>query len=342
MNDPDISKRKTDHIQINLEKDVDSGLTTGLEQYVFIHEALPEFDLGDVDTSLKFFGKQLHIPLMISSMTGGTAEAAQINQRLAAAAQSKKVALGLGSMRAALVRPETASSYQVRSVAPDILLFANFGAVQLNYDYGVKECQRLVDLAEADALILHLNPLQEALQPEGDTRFFNLLPAIETVCKQLSVPVVVKEVGWGISASTARRLADIGVAAVDVAGAGGTSWSQVEKFRIQDERRARVAAAFKTWGIPTAQAVRAVADELPGFPLIASGGLHTGIDIAKCLALGARLGGIARPFLKAAVQSSEAVESAIEEIEMELRICMFASGAQNLHDVDNTRIAERR
>jgi isopentenyl-diphosphate delta-isomerase len=336
-----ISDRKLDHIRINLEEDVRSKRSTGLEQIELIHSALPELDLDQVDPSVVMWKKRLSIPLLISSMTGGNQEAAQINRNLAMAAQQHQIAMGLGSMRAALVRPESLESFQVRQWAPDILLFANFGAVQLNYGYSADDCRRLIDLVEADGLILHLNPLQEALQPEGDSRFGLLLPKIEAVCRQLEKPVIVKEVGWGISSAVARRLFDAGVAAIDVAGAGGTSWSQVEKFRIKDESRARVAEAFRGWGIPTTQSIKAVTSVAGDRPVIASGGLQDGIDLAKCLALGARLGGIARPFLKSAAVSAETVAETIEEIALTLRIAMFAVGAGNVAELNHSKIREQ-
>ena len=236
--------RKADHIRINLEEEVRSGLTTGLQRYHFVHQALPELDLADVDLSLTVFEKMLRAPLLISSMTGGTGQARQINQALATAAQETGIAMGLGSQRAAIEQPDLAATFRVRQVAPDILLFANLGAVQLNYGYGVEQCQMAVDMIEADALILHLNALQEAVQPEGDTDFSGLLQKIETVCRSLSVPVIAKEVGWGISKRAARQLAEAGVAAIDVAGAGGTSWTQVEMHRAKNESEARLAAAF--------------------------------------------------------------------------------------------------
>jgi isopentenyl-diphosphate delta-isomerase len=324
------SSRKSEHIRINLEQDVRSGLTTGLERYRLAHNALPELDLADVDLSLSLFGKRLAAPLLISSMTGGTDEAAAINRGLAAAAQAVGVAMGLGSQRAPLEDPRLAGSYRVRDVAPDVLLFANLGAVQLNYGYGVDECRRAVEMVAADGLILHLNPLQEALQPEGNTRFAGLLPKIEQVCRQLSMPVIVKEVGWGISARAAADLASAGVAAIDVAGAGGTSWSQVEMYRAGSPRRARVAAAFKDWGLPTAEALLAAKTGAPGLPIFASGGLRDGLDLAKCIALGATLGGMAGPFLKAAAQGPEQALQAVEEVVDELRIAAFACGVADL------------
>jgi len=282
-----IGQRKADHIKINLEKDVRSALTTGLENYHFTHEALPELDLDRVDTSLGLFGKRLAAPILISSMTGGTADAEVINIRLAEAAQDMKIAMGVGSQRAAIEHPEQAKTFQVRRAAPDILLFANLGAIQLNHGYGIDECRRAVDMIEADALILHLNPLQEAVQDAGDTNFAGLAKKIEDVCKQIKVPVIAKEVGWGISERTARVLADCGVSAIDVAGAGGTSWSQVEMHRAPDEFARQLAATFVDWGIPTADSILNVKKVLPEMMVFASGGLKDGLDIAKCVALGA-------------------------------------------------------
>ncbi len=294
------SSRKSDHIRINLEKKVDSSLITGLERFHFVHEALPEINLEDIDLNLEVFGKKLNSPLLISSMTGGTKKAHQINLNLARSAQEMGVAMGIGSQRAAIENPSLEESFQVRKVAPDILLFANLGAIQLNYGYSVKECQRAVDMIEANALILHLNPLQEAVQPEGDTKFKGLLSKIEKVCKHLPVPVIAKEVGWGISKQTARKLIDAGISAIDVAGAGGTSWSQVEMHREKTERQAKISGMFVDWGIPTAESIQMVKEISSEIILFASGGLRTGIDIAKCIALGATLGGLASPFLKAA------------------------------------------
>jgi isopentenyl-diphosphate delta-isomerase len=268
-------------------------------------------------------------------MTGGNEEAAGINRLLAEAAQATGIAMGLGSQRAAIELPDLAPTFQVRQVAPDILLFANLGAVQLNYNYGIAECQRAVDMIQADALILHLNALQEAVQPEGNTRFAGLADKIETVCKALPVPVIVKEVGWGFSEQDARRLADAGVSAIDVAGAGGTSWSQVEMHRAKDESQARLAAAFINWGIPTAEAILNVHRAAPELMIIASGGLRSGVEIAKCIALGANLGGMAGPFLKAAARSSEAVIQTIQEIQREVQVTMFAAGAR---DIDQLKL----
>lgn len=324
------SRRKDDHIRINLERDVGSQARSGLDGLRFEHLAVPELDLRLVQTATTFLSRPLAAPLLISSMTGGTSRAARINRTLAEAAQARGIAMGLGSQRAALEQPELAASFQVRAVAPDILLLANLGAVQLNYGYGLDECRRAVEMAGADALVLHLNPLQEALQPEGDVNFAGLLPRIEQVCRGLGRPVIAKEVGWGISVAAARALLDAGVTAIDVAGAGGTSWSQVEMHRARTPEAAAQAAGFVDWGIPTAEAVRGVRAAFPGIPLIASGGLRSGIDAAKCIALGADLAGMAGPFLKAAAVSTEAVLALIDRTSGELRICQFLTGSPDL------------
>jgi isopentenyl-diphosphate delta-isomerase len=334
---PTTETRKVDHIRINLEKDVQfPHLTTGLENYRFLHQALPEIDLADVDTSSILFGKPLAKPIVISSMTGGTDLAYRINQNLAQAAQANGVAMGLGSQRAGIEKPELAYSYKVRNVAPDIILFANIGAVQLNYKYGAEQCQQAVDMIEADALILHFNVLQEAVQPEGDTNFAGLLNKVEQVCKSLAVPIIAKEVGWGFSEKNARDLANAGVAAIDVAGSGGTSWSEVEYHRAPTEFHARVARSFADWGIPTADAIQYAVKGAPGLKVIASGGLRDGIDIAKSIALGAIAGGMAGPFLKAADQSVEVVDQVIREVTAQLRVAMLCSGVKNIDELQKT------
>jgi isopentenyl-diphosphate delta-isomerase len=244
-------------------------------------------------------------------------------------------------MRAVIEDPKLITTYQVRQFAPDILLMANLGAVQLNYGFDIKTCAEAVEMVEADALILHLNPLQEALQPEGDTDFRDLLPKIEKVCKAIEVPVIVKEVGWGIGRKTAKRLVEVGVTGIDVAGAGGTSWSQVEMHRADSEIQAKVAGAFGSWGIPTSVALQQIRENLPDILLIASGGLRNGIDIAKCIGLGADAGGMAGPYLKAALNSTEAVGEVILQTAKELQIAMFAAGIPDLASLKNTRRLNR-
>lgn len=336
------TSRKTDHIKINLEEDVQSHLTTGLEKLFFLHEALPDLDLDEVDTSIQIFSKTLSAPLLISSMTGGTEEAQRINTNLAIAAEQAQIAVGVGSQRAAIEKPELTATFQLRQSAPSILLFANLGAVQLNYGYGIEQVQKAVDMIEADALILHLNALQEAVQPEGDTRFSGLLPKIEEICKQIPVPVIAKEVGWGISGKTAKRLADVGVRVIDIAGAGGTSWSQVEMHRATSPALARLAGSFVNWGIPTAKSIQMVKESVPDNILIfASGGLRSGIDAAKCMALGASLAGMASPYLKAASDSAEAVTETIQEIVQQMKVCMFAAGVKNIQILQKTKLVQQ-
>ncbi len=337
-----IDQRKADHIKINLEKDVRSTLTTGLENYHFVHEALPELDLKRVDPSLSLFGKRLAAPILISSMTGGTEEAGEINQRLAEAAQEVRVAMGVGSQRAALEHPEQTTTFSItRKVAADILLFANLGAVQLNYEYGIDECRRAVDMIQADALILHLNPLQEAVQDAGDTNFEGLSKKIEGICKKLEVPVIAKEVGWGISERTAKLLADCGVSAIDVAGAGGTSWSQVEMHRAPDEFTRQLAATFVGWGIPTADSILNVKKATPHMTIFASGGLKDGLDIAKSIALGATLGGMAGQFLKAAAVSTEATVEMMQLVKKQIEVTMFAAGVGTLEGLKVGKLVEQ-
>jgi isopentenyl-diphosphate delta-isomerase len=329
--------RKADHLRLNLEEEVQfRETTTGLEQYRFLHQALPEIDLAAVDLSTTFLGKSLCYPFLISSMTGGTGEALRLNLNLARAAQACGIGMGLGSQRAAIEDWSLAETFQVRPAAPDVLLLANLGAVQLNYGYAIEHCRLAVEMLQADALILHLNPLQEALQPEGDGNFGGLLSKIEAICKTLQVPVVVKEIGAGLSGRIVRQLVDVGVAAIDVAGAGGTSWSRVEMYRARTERDRRVAARFVDWGIPTAEAIQQARRAAPTLPLIASGGIYTGLEAAKAIALGADVTAMARPFLKAADISTEAVEEVIEELAQTLRVAMFCVGAPDLAALKNT------
>jgi len=337
-NNSNIKKRKDDHIHINLQEDVKSSNTTGLEKFRLIHQALPEINLSDVDTSILVFDKSLSFPLMISSMTGGTKKALGINQILANSAQKYNIAMGVGSQRIGIEENARMETFNIRKNAPDILLFANLGAVQLNNTITIDDCKKAVDAIGADALIFHLTPLQEALMEDGDTNFFGIINKIEQVCKHLSVPVVVKEVGWGISAQTAKRLVGAGVKAIDVAGAGGTSWSEVEKFRTTNPVLQRIAEGFRGWGIPTAETIIKIREELPDILLFASGGLKSGIDIAKCIALGANLGGIARSLLIAALDSQEALDTYIEELMLQMKVAMFAIGAENVGAISSEKI----
>lgn len=325
--------RKVDHIRIVLNEDVAAkGVSTGFAAYRLPHTAIPELDLDEIDTRTTFLGKPMRAPLLISSMTGGASVAERINLALAEAAEHMGLAMGVGSQRAAVADPRLASTYQVRRVAPHIPLLANLGAVQLNYGYGVEQCRRAVDMIEADGLILHLNPLQEAVQPEGNTNFKGLLARIEQVCRGLEVPVIVKEVGNGIGAADARRLYECGVQVIDVAGAGGTSWSEVERFRQSGAQGRRVAGAFAGWGRATTDCIREVRAALPAVTLIGSGGVRSGVDVAKAIALGADLAGTAKPALADAIdeRGAEAVVEGLTAFVRELRVAMFCSGCADL------------
>lgn len=336
-----LELRKSDHIRINLNEDVRSGLSTGLEHYNFIHRAIPELDLQEVDTGISVFGKHLNTPILISSMTGGTSEAARINKILAAAAQEAHIAMGIGSQRIAIENPELSETFKVRDVAPDILLFANLGAIQLNYGYGVRECQQAVDMIKADALILHFNCLQEAVQKEGDTNFSGLIDKIAAVCKGLPVPVIAKEVGWGFSRQDISLLIQAGISAIDVAGAGGTSWSQVEMHRAENAFQRKLAGAFANWGIPTVDVIQDVRKVDPMMTIIASGGLQNGVDIAKCVAMGASLGGMAGPFLKSAALSIDETTNLISLLQQEFRICMFATGSKTVDQLRQDKLMKK-
>lgn len=323
-------KRKKEHLEICLDTErVTSASGTGLSRYRFVHNALPELDIDEIDLSTTFLGKRLQAPILISSMTGGFDLARKVNRNLAAAAQSLGVAMGVGSQRVAVEEPSAAGSFEVRDVAPDILLFGNLGAVQLNYGYTVEHCRRAVSMIGADALILHLNVLQEAVQPEGNRNFKGLGEKIAAVCRDLEVPVIAKEVGNGISVDAAIRLQRAGVKALDVAGYGGTSWSAVEAQRAVKQGK-RPDTAFAAWGIPTEEALVSVRQALPDIQLIASGGVRSGVDIAKAIALGADLGAFGQPLLAAALESSAKVIEFIAGVIHELKVSMLCVGAVDL------------
>ncbi|EGJ32580.1 MULTISPECIES: type 2 isopentenyl-diphosphate Delta-isomerase [Moorena] len=327
-------QRKADHIRICLDEDVQfRANTNGLERYRFTHCCLPELNRSEIDISTTFLGKSLGAPLLISSMTGGTEQAKTINFRLAEVAQHYKLAMGVGSQRVAVEKPEVGHTFAVRSQAPDIILFANIGAVQLNYSYGLEECQKVVDLLTADGLILHINPLQECIQANGDTNFKGLLDKINGLCSKLTVPVIAKEVGNGISAGMAQRLLEAGVTAIDVAGAGGTSWAKVESERGLTAHQRRLGQTFGDWGLPTAECITSIRAIAPDIPLIASGGLRNGLDVAKAIALGADIAGLALPFLQAAAESVDAVDALVQLLMAEITTALFCTGNATLSDL---------
>jgi isopentenyl-diphosphate Delta-isomerase len=339
----DTQARKADHIRICLEEDVEFNLkSNGFEKYDFTHCCLPELDYSDIDISTVFLGKELEAPLLISSMTGGTQQAGMINQRLAEVAQYYKIAMGVGSQRVALEKPHVANTFAVRKYAPDVLLFANVGAVQLNYGYGLEQCQRIIDILEADALILHINPLQECIQPRGDKNFRGLFDKIAQLCKSLPVPVIAKEVGNGISPMIAKRLIEIGVKAIDVAGAGGTSWAKVESERAENSLQRRLGQTFANWGIPTADCIVGIRSEILDVPLIASGGLRHGLDVAKAIALGSDITGLAMPFLRAAVDSEQAIQDLADILIAEIKTVLFCTGNASLTQLKNSGCLENK
>lgn len=328
--------RKEEHLTVCKQCEVESGsLTTGFGSYQFVHEALPELDLDDIDTRALIFGKELRTPFIISSMTGGIEEGRRINRILAEAAETLGLAMGVGSQRVALLNPDVADTYRVRDLAPDIPLFANLGAVQLNNGYSIDECRTAVDMIDADALILHLNPLQESVQSGGNTNFSGLVKRIEYICAHLEVPVIVKEVGQGISERTASMLRDAGVAAIDIAGAGGTSWAKVESLR-ENEGGSELGSTFADWGTPTADSLIMARRGAPDVTLIASGGLRTGLDAAKALAMGASFAGYGLPLLKAAVNGIDDVVRYLERLRNELKVAMFCIGAADIEQLKAT------
>jgi isopentenyl-diphosphate delta-isomerase len=331
-----ISDRKDEHLRICLEEDVNSGVPTGFDQINLNIKTLPEIDFDSIVLSTKIFGKTLDAPILISSMTGGSGKTKHFNQLLAKAANEFNIAMGVGSQRAAILHEGLEETYSiVRKEAPNALLFANIGVAQLNEGFGVDECQRAVDMLEADALIIHLNALQEALQPEGNRDFRQLLKKIETVTASLQVPVIAKEVGCGIDPQTARLLVEAGVRGIDVAGVGGTSWAAVEMYRQTDPIRKALCQTYRGWGIPTVQALQG----LEGLPTeilrISSGGLRNGLDVAKSIALGADLAGFARKFILATDKGYEELQNSIQLIILELKTAMFLCSATDLNSLQS-------
>jgi len=328
----DLARRKLKHIEVCLEREVEYGTrTTGFERYDLPYRALPETDLEAIDTRTAFLGRELSAPLLIGAMTGGAALSSLINRNLATAAQRLGLGLMLGSQRVMLEDPSARPGFQVRRYAPDILLIGNLGVAQLRRGYGAEQLREAVDLVGADALALHANPLQEALQASGDTDFRGLVARLAEVVPAVGRPVLLKEVGHGLSGAVADAVRDVGFAALDVAGAGGTSWAKVEDLARYGEVRHPDLAE---WGIPTVDALLEAREAVPGMPLIASGGVRSGVDIAKALALGARVVAVARPLLAPATESPEAVEAVLGRLVFELRVAMHGSGVGRLVDLE--------
>lgn len=323
--------RKDQHLDVVLSGGGRHALTTGFEQVRFVHEALPDLDHDKIDLGADFLGRRLKAPLLISSMTGGPARAEAINAHLAEAAQHLGIALAVGSQRSALESGGAGGlNRSLRDRAPETLILANIGAAQLTLGFGLDEARRAVDMIGADALIVHLNPLQEACQPEGDRNWWGVGAALEALVRTLEAPVVVKETGAGLSAATARRLLDMGVAALDVAGAGGANWGLIEGERATDAADKAHAAAFADWGVPTAQALREVRRACPGAVIVGSGGVRDGVDAAKAIRLGADVVGQAAGVLEAATRSTEAVIAHFQLVIRQLRTVCFCTGSADL------------
>jgi isopentenyl-diphosphate delta-isomerase len=331
--------RKDSHISICLEKDVElySENSNGFSEWSFEHDALPEIDFSAIRLETTVLGKKLAAPLIIGAMTGGTDRAGEINRRLAVAADKCQVGFALGSQRKMIGQSQGSAitqSYAMRRVAPGIPLFlGNLGAVQLNYGVTASQVRALVNDAGCDAFNFHLNPLQEAVQPEGDRNFSHLIPKLAEVIPTLGVPVLLKEVGSGISARTARKIRHLPLAGIETAGAGGTSWAKIEGYRSTREDRRELGDLFARWGVPTAESVRICRAELPGLTVIASGGIRNGIEIAKALALGADAAATALPILKAAERSTEDAIQAIEKLILEIRTTLFVIGVSSVDEL---------
>lgn len=326
-----LSDRKNQHLDIVLGGLGRGAARTGLDAVQFEHVALPELHMDEIDLSLTFLGRPVAAPLLVSSMTGGPARAEAINRHLAEACEALRLPFAVGSQRVALESGEAGGlGAELRRLAPSVPLLANFGAAQLNTGFGAEEARRAVEMIGADALIIHLNPLQEAVQPEGDRDWRGLLPRIEALARALPVPLVAKEVGAGLSGRMAGLLWDAGVRILDVAGAGGTSWAKVEAERARTPRQAAIAQAFADWGIPTARAIAEVRAACPGATVIGSGGIRDGLDVARAIRLGADLVGQASGLLDAATRSPEAVAEHFGTVVDQLRVACFCTGSRDL------------
>lgn len=346
MSSNEITKRKKDHLKIALSDGAQIG-SAGFDRYRFIHNALPELNFDDIDTSTTFLGKQISYPFFISCMTGGIEEGKKINRNLAKAAQKWNIPMGVGSQRASIEHKDLRELFMAREVAPDIPLLANIGLVQLNYGFDLKEYQTCVDTIGADALVVHINPMQEIIQPEGDRNWKGLLQKLEKIVGKLTVPVIAKEVGFGLSEDVVRRLYEVGVRIFDTAGWGGTNWSYVEGMRGKADKD--LGLLFSHWGIPTVDSIVMCSDFKKSLStkhqsqvtILGSGGVRNGMDIAKAIALGSDLVGLATPFGKAALQSTKAVEKLIERLSLELKVTMFGVGVSSIKDLQSVQLTKQ-
>jgi isopentenyl-diphosphate delta-isomerase len=331
-----IEKRKQRHIRISLEEEVDADIGTGFEDVRLVHRALPETNLDEIDTKTFLFGKPLSAPLIISAITGGTEEAKEINKILASVAEKTGIGIGVGSQRIAIEHPETESTFGiVREMAPTSLVMGNIGCPQLSLGWGAEEAQKCIDMVDADVLAIHMNPTQEAVQVDGDTNYQNILAKISELSHKISEPIIMKETGCGIPFEDAMEIEKAGAKGIEVAGAGGTSWSAVEYHIARELGKSSqeyLGRALWNWGIPTAISV-VEASETTDLKIIASGGIRTGVEIAKALVLGADAVGMAKPFLEAAMKSPETLESHINNIIREFKVAMFLVGAKDIKEL---------
>ena len=329
--------RKLEHIRICLESEVESSIPTGFDDITLVHNAVPELNLDDVDVRTTFLGYELQAPLMVTAITGGHQEALPLNKHIAEAVESLGLAMGVGSQRAAIEDASLTNSFTVtRECAPTAFLVGNIGAPQLSLGWAVEEAQTAIDMINANALAIHFNAAQEAVQPEGEATFAGVLQSLKQLARTLSTPLIAKETGAGLSQSSAKALMAAGVKALDVAGLGGTSWPKVEVERAKpgDVMKATLGRWFTDWGIPTAVATFEVAYYVKKrIPVIASGGIRTGIDIAKAIAIGADLAGVALPVLSPAVIDAQAVQLFLASLIHGLKAAMFLVGASNLKEL---------
>lgn len=336
----DISQRKADHIHLALQTEHQATESAGFDRIRFEHNCLPELHTEDIDCSTVFLKQYCSAPLMIGAMTGGCERGETINRHLAEAAEQAQIPMALGSQRAAL--QDAAQNKQLQNLrrwAPKAILLGNLGGTQLQ-QHGVELAQRAVDSVQANAMIIHLNPLQELVQPKGDRDWRGVLDAIEKCCATLSVPVIIKEVGAGIGPTAAKRLIDVGVQWIEIAGRGGTSWASIENARTDQTREQQIAAPFINWGMNSAQLIPQLRSQSQQLSLIASGGLRNGLDIARSIRLGANMSAIAQPFLAPALESTEAVIEQIEIFREQLRWAMFLTGSKNLKKLQSAPLQQ--